>query len=513
LRLEPAGPTPIDAAISLYLEGKREEALEKLDAALEAGTPDIDILVARSQLLYELERFEEALNAYEEIQRLAPDRSGYSFHRGVCLERLGRHPEALAAFSDALRRNPADGEARRGLGIAQLQLGRYADALNTFEQCLATSDDPAPLFGKAISLQSLGRAREAETIYRDFLGTQPDCDDALVNMIAMALEGRQEESVLRYSGLLLKSRADSSPALQTLAGIELSYENYEAAASLCARVVQHSPDCYEAWYNLGVSLHATQRFQEAVDAFRTALKLRPESVDAQLALGAAYQDAGSVPDALRAYQSVLRLQPENYVALLRLAIVDEISGNTATASARYADLVKRSPDSAEAWYRLGRIRFARNDHTGALECFDSCLKLRPDWRGAQYYLGVSAWKTGELDRAASLLEPLAGEVPEALHVLAQIALEQRDTRRAKDLYRRLLDSGQRSAESCYNLALLLQEEGQYVAAISLYQQAILKRPDLVEAIERLGQISLKLGHEEEARQYFLRARQKHTENT
>ncbi len=59
-------------------------------------------------------RFDEALDAYSEAARVAPDRALPLVGIGLVLTRLGKTTEALSAFDLALDRAPTDETALRG---------------------------------------------------------------------------------------------------------------------------------------------------------------------------------------------------------------------------------------------------------------------------------------------------------------------------------------------------------------------------------------------------------------
>ena len=51
-------------AVSLHLEGKREEALEQLNSAIHDGQETAEILAAKGHVQFELEKFAEAAATY-----------------------------------------------------------------------------------------------------------------------------------------------------------------------------------------------------------------------------------------------------------------------------------------------------------------------------------------------------------------------------------------------------------------------------------------------------------------
>jgi len=128
-------------AVSLHLEGKAEEALRELRKAVERGESKPAMYSAMGHILYELQRYQEAVEAYSKLVEVEPHhRTGY-FKLAVCLEKLGRWDEAAANFRKALQISPGNSEAQLGLGICLLHLENSEQALEAFDRHLSQDPD------------------------------------------------------------------------------------------------------------------------------------------------------------------------------------------------------------------------------------------------------------------------------------------------------------------------------------------------------------------------------------
>jgi len=101
-------------------------------------------------------RTDDALAAYAEAARIAPDRALPLIGVGTILARLEKHSEALAAFDGALERSPHDETALRGRASVLTVLGRRADAAESLDRL-------------AIALGEAGRLSEATDVARQAL--------------------------------------------------------------------------------------------------------------------------------------------------------------------------------------------------------------------------------------------------------------------------------------------------------------------------------------------------------
>ncbi len=83
---------------------------------------------------------DEALGAYGEAARLAPDRALPMVGIGSVLARLAKYPEALAAYDAALDRSPTDESALRGRTETLLAVGDRSGAAETLDQLASVLD-------------------------------------------------------------------------------------------------------------------------------------------------------------------------------------------------------------------------------------------------------------------------------------------------------------------------------------------------------------------------------------
>ncbi len=77
---------------------------------------------------WDLNRYEEAIAAYNKVLKIKPDYQDAWFIIGWMLEKLGRYSDAIAAYDEALQIKP-DSTFFAHKGIALSDLGRYEEAI------------------------------------------------------------------------------------------------------------------------------------------------------------------------------------------------------------------------------------------------------------------------------------------------------------------------------------------------------------------------------------------------
>ena len=203
---------------ALYAAGKKEAALEVVQA-LARNHPDLlAAQTALAELLRQEDRCAEAIAAYDAALALVPkqERGHWSlvFSRGVCHEKLKDWPKAEADFRKALELRPGQPQVLNYLGYSMLdrginldeslelieeavkaepdagyiidslawayfRLGRYEDALEPMEKAsLLEPSDPVVTDHLGDVYWMVGRTREAEFQWHRALSFSPEEKEA-----------------------------------------------------------------------------------------------------------------------------------------------------------------------------------------------------------------------------------------------------------------------------------------------------------------------------------------------
>jgi tetratricopeptide (TPR) repeat protein len=151
-------------------------------------------------------------------------------------------------------------------------------------------------------------------------------------------------------------------------------------------VVEKSPDSAVSHYNLACTLNSRGQIDEAIDEFRTAIRLQPAAV-AYKSLGAAYQAKGLINEAIEQYQLAVRLQPADVDAHSFLAAAYAESGALDKAIEHFRIAVQLQPASANAQYNLGKAYLEKGRPAEAMPHLESAVRLKSDeplFRSALY---------------------------------------------------------------------------------------------------------------------------------
>jgi tetratricopeptide (TPR) repeat protein len=226
-------------------------------------------------------RLDEALVAYGEAGRVAPDRALPHVGIGQVLIRLGKPNEANAAFARALERAPDDEAALRGRADSLTRLGDRIRAAETLDR-LATVVDVAGRRGEALDLigdaldLAEGRSRRAAL---QAMVDATDADPGLAATATVPLSRARE----RLAGPVGPEPSPPPPPFDPAA----------AMAAVEAAVATGDPDAtLEAALGAARGFRAGGQFHAAIDVCYQALATNAAEPALHITLAELYVDRG-----------------------------------------------------------------------------------------------------------------------------------------------------------------------------------------------------------------------------
>ena len=188
----------------------------------------------------------------------------------------------------------------------------------------------------------------------------------------------------------------------------------DEAISAYREAIRLQPDLVEAHINLGVAFEARGALDEAAASYRAALAANPEHPFAHVNLGNLELRAGRVADAIACYRAAIAIQPVSPTAHRQLAVALEADGQPrlAAASRDRAEAARLAEQGQECWAR-GAIEDAIAAYRGALSLDPAfavvhsllllALHYRPDYDRDRLAAEARTW-------GARHAAPLAGFV-------------------------------------------------------------------------------------------------------
>ena len=531
-----------------------DQAIKEDQAAAHSQAQTADLHGALGLLYLDRRRLEEAVREFSAATRLNPKRPDFRTLLGFAYSLSGRPADAVRAFAEAAALDPGDPPTSYRLARALVRSRQPKAAARAWQQ-----------FRESQQKHLAQTPREPATarpfirvdLLRQVAGVAPLFPPAVyADGFAALMQGRYRNAVA-----LLRKGAEIDPLVASGAPTEQALESaamlrdgrLTAAIAQLKDLVNASPNAAESHRILGMAYWADEQYNNAVDQFRAAIRLRPSDERSRLALADVLVAAGILADAERALKDAIQAVPRSGQAHYNLGRLYEFQG--------------RWPGAAQELHTAGTLNpvvgldylfaatahacLAQPDHACAVQAATERVDVNPNNDDAHRALGEIHLQLGEDEDAltellaAVLVNPndaesfagmaqvhlRTGRYPEAVeaaqralainptHRAAQFALGSALTRvgRAEEGVKALerfeqsrglaLEQDQRD----WDLKLLKQEasvrlaNGEDEAAVAALQKAIAYEPDVAISHLTLGRVLKKVGRYREAIESLSRA--------
>jgi serine/threonine protein kinase/tetratricopeptide (TPR) repeat protein len=214
----------------------------------------------------------------------------------------------------------------------------------------------------------------------------------------------------------------------------LNNKQYTDAIALFKQAQVPGQPSYEVAYGLGRayrqyahSLKATDtaKFREnltlAIEQFEQAVKLKADAVDSYFQLGMSYHDLELYDQANTAFNKVKQLTPKDVAVYFQLGRVAMDQGYNLEAEAYFLEGLKLNPNHALILASLGKLYLKMNQAQNAINVLRQATQLEPlMWEG-WYELGRAHMKARQWKVALSALEQARQSNPDSDEIYSAMA--------------------------------------------------------------------------------------------
>ncbi|RRH95648.1 sulfotransferase family protein [Mesorhizobium tamadayense] len=209
---------------------------------------------------------------------------------------------------------------------------------------------------RALQLHQAGRRQDAEALYRQVLGQQPNHAAAL-HFLGLLLHqtGRSEEGLdlIEQSVTLQPGNADF---LNNMGTVMRDLGRVAAAVDFFRGAVEIRPDQLAARDNLGSSLKQLGQFEGAEEIYRGTIGRNPFHVRARIGLAETLQEAGRLDEAIALFRESLSIRPKDAELLYGLGVAMMEKGKLPEAADLARQAVAIAPAMAKAWLLLTQVK-------------------------------------------------------------------------------------------------------------------------------------------------------------
>jgi tetratricopeptide (TPR) repeat protein len=436
--------------------------------------------------------------------REARERSAQALTQGTQLYEQGDYRRSIEFLRQAAAIHLNSFQAHFQLGVALREAREYEEAIEALG--VASELNPRHLLAQVTlgdCYLKMGDVREAEARYQRALDLQPDYAAAYDGLARLRESLGRPDDAIDYYRRAIEANAGYPDAHLNLGDLYQRLGRLEEAVSLLLKAIQIRPDFAAAFNRLGVVLARQHLRQEAIAALREAERLEPRNPFHPFTLGRNYLELGSPARAREALERALALDPsfpEVYIELAKLKRREgDYPGALATLEAglgRVGDPQDRTLlEEERGRYENERARADRLrvdvERGGGVEAAQA---LARHWAEAGDFAAAASALEGRLNAERDTTDAVAewGYYLLKAHRYA----EARPVFTA--LSRRLVDD----YGAWVNLGIAESGSGHNDGALTAYQAALRLRPQAPEAMLYLGNLYLRAGEYQRARDSY-----------
>ena len=558
VRLDPGNHAAVVqfAQISIYA-GEVEEALKRGDAVLAEDPNNEKAWLVKGQAHEALKQPADALIAFQKAAEVAPKSEAAllvlaNYHRrngdrataGPLFESAANTVPtvqtllALASFYSEDRTRDADAEVayRKALEKAKPEelarayalLGNFLftrdhfdDGVTVLEAGIETAEDPLELIyqlsrmyrqkgdtAKADELMERATTKDPDNprpylVLSSYKGRQGDLEGALAAAEkAIELDPGEETAQLRKAEVLLElGFRDSTPeriaegrklvdailvgepsnpgGLFVKAKIDMADNKFDDAIQALRSAIDVRSDWAEAHFLLGTALRLTGQRSAARTELARALEIDASLVEARRVLADVHADLGEHEYAVEEGRRYLKQKPNANETRVRVAQSLVILGRLDEALAEVSSIPEEARDE-NVDFALGRIYTAKGENEKAHGLLLQALEKRPNHPDILRGLLQIEEKMGRREESLARIQKAVAENPDdaKLHQLSAIvALAESRVEDATKELERAIEIAPDDMSSYQQLADLYVRTGRTSQTIEIYEKALERKPD------------------------------------
>jgi tetratricopeptide (TPR) repeat protein/S1-C subfamily serine protease len=348
-----------------------------------------------------------------------------------------------------------NGERWLAYGNQLFRTRQYDKSIVAFDRAIAKNQTLSGNYGKALSLDSIGKYQLAEGAISQAVDVVPSNqriqyyylwkmksailrrlekhDDALKAIdIAILLqksstkETQQDDlTLLNEKAVILNDKKEYQAAIaiydESIRAYPEAYAYYNRGTTKSTlgnkqgaivdfdRAIELNPKLTQAYFNRGAAKSELRNNQGAIIDYDRAIELNPKYAEAYYNRGTARSELGDKQRAIIDYDRAIALNPKLTQAYSNRAIAKSALGTNQGAMVDYDRAIALNPNFAQAYYDRGNAKYGIGDKQGAIIDFNRAIELNPQYPEAYYNRGIATSGLGnnqgamvDFDRAIAL---------------------------------------------------------------------------------------------------------------
>ncbi|GBU24155.1 tetratricopeptide repeat protein [Fibrobacteria bacterium R8-3-H12] len=224
--------------------------------------------------------------------------------------------------------------------------------------------------------------------------------------------------------------------------------DYDQAIEYFTQAIRLKPDYVDAYNDRGIAYYYKGDYDRAIADYSQAIRLKPDYADAYKFRGDIYYDKRDHDRAIADYSQAIKLKPDFADAYYNRGNAYYRKGDYDKAIADYSQAIKLEPNDAESYGRRGNAYSNKGDYDKAIADYSQAIKLKPDYDLVYYWRGDAYGRKGDYDKAIADYSQAIKLVPD--FGMAKEALEYAQRMKNKVSYNNTYYSNNNYNNNTYN---------------------------------------------------------------
>ncbi|WP_020175930.1 tetratricopeptide repeat protein [Methyloferula stellata] len=256
------------------------------------------------------DRWKQALRAFEDAVRCAPDHPSFHYAHGVALCRFDRFNEAIEAFQRELSITPGHAPAITEIGTCLARTGRTREGIPWLQKGLQRMPNmPLAHYSLGLALLTENRRKEAiEAFDRAIALDGAYADVYRTRGLAHAMDGNYEKSTDDLHAAAALDSKNYRAMLEVGAALGQQARDHQAGR-LFEMAAKIAPDIALPQYVFGQFLINNRCYELGLQYVGRAIELDPLQAEPYVARGFGFLGQGRIDEAVASYRHAGELSP------------------------------------------------------------------------------------------------------------------------------------------------------------------------------------------------------------
>ena len=380
----------IDSILTLFSSEKFQDALNALEELIIDNPNDAILFNIRGACYAGLDQKNLAIKNYKKAVAINPRYAKAHYNLAGAFHELEEFDASIKSYKDALSIEADYAEANNNLGNVYKEVNQLDAAIESFKKAITLKPDYVEAhYSLGSCFQELGKLEDTAQCYERVLELRPNFKGMHNNLGNVLRElGRFEMAVLSYKNAI-SIDSDFAEVYYNLGITFQEMNQFDKAVINYKKAIDLNGMYYEAYNNLGIIYKELKDFDSAISTYKKALEVNPEYAEAFNNLGMLYKELGQVDNAFESYQNALNVLPEYDEAHNNMGILFMSLGEIDKAIKSYSNAIKSNKDFIEAFNNLGIALMDLGELDKAIELYHKAIAIDSNFALTFNNLGIA----------------------------------------------------------------------------------------------------------------------------